>query len=379
MGRNKRPGSLLSGLSPSVLSSISSAATATANTSVAGTKRPAVSDAPAESRPAKKQKLEGLLGPGWEKYDATNVVPFYQKQKDVPERLRKCELCVCISPFCACSIPLATDFYQRERYFSLYDQGCLLDEEGWYSVTPEGIADIIAEKCRCGTVLDAFCGVGGNAIAFAKTCERGGYPTLISTVPRCLLAHDFSVIAMDISETRLRLARHNAVIYGVQDRIEFILGDYVSFVNAYLSFPGHSRTAIDVVFLSPPWGGMDYTSSPQKQPHGKAVDGNSLPGDDLSYSLERIKPLPGAELFHLTRRITPHVAYYLPRHVNLQQVSQLLPEAPVADCPEDGSQAQRKKDEEKIEVQEAWMGNKLKAVTCYFGGLVEGQEHLFLA
>lgn len=66
-----------------------------------------------------------------------------------------------------------TDFYQRKRYFSLYHQGCLLDEEGWYSVTPESIADVIAEKCRCGTVLDAFCGVGGNAIAFAKTCERG--------------------------------------------------------------------------------------------------------------------------------------------------------------------------------------------------------------
>ena len=66
-----------------------------------------------------------------------------------------------------------SDFYQRERLFSLYDDGCLLDEEGWYSVTPEAIADVIADRCRCGTVLDAFCGVGGNAIAFARTCERG--------------------------------------------------------------------------------------------------------------------------------------------------------------------------------------------------------------
>ena len=57
--------------------------------------------------------------------------------------------------------------------FSLYDQGCLLDEEGWYSVTPEAVADQIAERCRCDVILDAFCGVGGNAIAFAKTCERG--------------------------------------------------------------------------------------------------------------------------------------------------------------------------------------------------------------
>jgi trimethylguanosine synthase len=65
------------------------------------------------------------------------------------------------------------DFSQRMRYFSLYDKGCLLDEEGWYSVTPERVADQIAERCRCDTIVDAFCGVGGNAIAFAKTCERG--------------------------------------------------------------------------------------------------------------------------------------------------------------------------------------------------------------
>ena len=185
------------------------------------------------------------------------------------------------------------------------------------------------------------------------------------------------MIAIDTSETRLRLARHNAVIYGVQDRIEFILGDYVSFVKGYTSLPEHARTTIDVVFLSPPWGGMDYTASPQKQSPGKEVDDEDTLSDDLSYSLDRIKPLPGAELFRLTRRITPHVAYYLPRHVNLQQVSELLPATTGATCVDDGSQQQKLEGEEKIEVQEAWVGNKLKAVTCYFGGLVEGQEYLF--
>ena len=65
------------------------------------------------------------------------------------------------------------DYAQRKRYFSLYSFGCLLDHEGWYSVTPELIANQIAERCRSGVVLDAFCGVGGNSIAFAHTCERG--------------------------------------------------------------------------------------------------------------------------------------------------------------------------------------------------------------
>lgn len=75
------------------------------------------------------------------------------------------------------------DFSQRHRLFSRYSEGCLLDEEGWFSVTPERIANQIAERCRCDTIIDAFCGVGGNAIAFAKTCERGevcGSPTSVS-------------------------------------------------------------------------------------------------------------------------------------------------------------------------------------------------------
>jgi len=99
MGKNKRqqkaPGSLLSGLPASVISSIrtlASEADEITDSSSAGTKRIAEPESQSSSRPAKKQKLEGLLGPGWEKYDATNTVPFYQKQKDVPEVLKKCEL-----------------------------------------------------------------------------------------------------------------------------------------------------------------------------------------------------------------------------------------------------------------------------------------------
>ena len=34
------------------------------------------------------------------------------------------------------------------------------------------------------------------------------------------------VIAIDIDPVKIACARHNAEIYGVADRIEFILGDY---------------------------------------------------------------------------------------------------------------------------------------------------------
>jgi len=45
--------------------------------------------------------------------------------------------------------------------------------EGWFSVTPEKIARHIAKRCRCDVIVDAFCGVGGNTIQFAFTCQRG--------------------------------------------------------------------------------------------------------------------------------------------------------------------------------------------------------------
>ncbi len=63
-----------------------------------------------------------------------------------------------------------------------------------------------------------------------------------------------TVIAIDSDMTRLRLARHNAMQYGVADRIEFICADYIHFAEAYASRLSSVEGPIDVVFLSPPWG-----------------------------------------------------------------------------------------------------------------------------
>ncbi|KAJ3735891.1 Tgs1 protein [Lentinula guzmanii] len=281
-------------------------------------------------RPPKKTKSEATkdntIVKLVQKYDMSGSVPVFSTMNEVPDNLKKY-------------------YAQRERFFSLYSTppGCLLDEEGWYSVTPERIADQIAERCRCDTILDAFCGVGGNAIAFAKTCQR--------------------VIALDISPTRLALARHNAQIYGVAHHIEFILADYISFAKTLISSPKTTASRkIDVVFLSPPWGGPSYLS------------GSSLPSDSDSsstadsvpFGLSDIQPIHGADLFDLSRRISTNIAYYLPRNVNLNEVSALIKH----DFAKDSAQ-------EFIEVEEEWMGRKLKALTCYFGGLANGQSELF--
>jgi trimethylguanosine synthase len=58
-------------------------------------------------------------------------------------------------------------WFQRYSLFSRFDEGVKMDEEGWFSVTPEIIAKHQASRCGNGLVIDAFTGVGGNAIQFA--------------------------------------------------------------------------------------------------------------------------------------------------------------------------------------------------------------------
>lgn len=238
-----------------------------------------------------------------------------------------------------------SDFSQRRRYFSLYDEGCLLDRVGWYSITPERVANHIAERCRCDTIVDAFCGVGGNAIAFAQTCER--------------------VIAIENDETRLRLARHNAAIYGVADRIEFVLGDFIQFAKT-LALRGEAKQGgrvVDVIFLSPPWGGPSYLRGTTSNPPPDASQHHE-------FRLSAVMPIHGSELFKLAERVTPNIAYYLPRNMNLQEISDLVTNTETG--------GPKGKDKARMaEIEEEWMGEKLGALTCYFGGLARGQDGLF--
>jgi len=107
-----------------------------------------------------------------------------------------------------------------------------------------------------------------------------------------------------------------------------------------------------------------------------------------------ISPIPGAELFSLTRRITGNVAFYLPRNVDIAEVGGLVSRTGSESASEHlgavggeqgrmggggggGGQREGMEGMEKVEIEEEWMGHKLKAVTAYFGGLVSGQEDRF--
>jgi len=114
----------------------------------------------------------------------------------------------------------------REGSVGFSRRGAQLDAEGKMSLTPEGLALQLGERAKGLRVIDAFAGAGGNAIGFARAGCR--------------------VTAIELDAARLAMARHNATLYGVADRIEFIRGDSRELVA--------DREA-DLLFLDPPWGG----------------------------------------------------------------------------------------------------------------------------
>jgi trimethylguanosine synthase len=113
-------------------------------------------------------------------------------------------------------------------------------------------------RLKGNVILDCFCGYGGNIIQFALE-QRDALVIGCDIVPdhiemaKCV--RRMGVVSSDGFETRpCCFRRHNARIYGVEDRIEFVCGDAYD-VLASLQDRG---AVVDAVFLSPPWGGPRY-------------------------------------------------------------------------------------------------------------------------
>ncbi|NWY99422.1 TGS1 synthase, partial [Loxia curvirostra] len=227
------------------------------------------------------------------------------KKKETKRRRRYRNAQRAIPPEIAADPELVKYWAQRYRLFSRFDEGIKLDREGWFSVTPEKIAEHIAvrvsQSFNCDIIVDAFCGVGGNAIQFALTSKR--------------------VIAIDIDPEKLRLARHNAEVYGVAEHIDFLCGDFMVLAAGLRA---------DVVFLSPPWGGPDYATA----------------------EIFDIQTMICPDGYPFQAKITNNIVYFLPRNADIDQVASLA--GPGG----------------KVEIEQNFLNFKLKTITAYFGDLI---------
>lgn len=201
-------------------------------------------------------------------------------------------------------------------------------------------------------ILDAFCGCGGNAIAFANQNA--------SDVDK--------VICVDIDRSKLKMAANNASVYGIdKDRMVFIEadasfilqqcyknGNLISFEQSNSemknvetdTFKGYKiggydllPQQLDAVFLSPPWGGPDYVGNSQYSLQTISMqkgDGTTFDGEDL---LTMSKDACKHQL----------VLYFLPRNMNGFEVGKSAWRAGYND----------------IEVEKNILNGKLKTVTVY--------------
>ena len=161
---------------------------------------------------------------------------------------------------------------QRYYYYRKFDDGIQMDRESWYSVTPEKIAKYTAKLIRGKTIIDGFCGSGGNVIQFSKYCSK--------------------VYAIDISYQKLSICKNNCKVYHCKDNIEFIHSDFLKMKN---------KIKADYIFLSPPWGGTEYK-------------------DSYVYSIKKFMYPDITEIIRVSLSVADNILFFLPRNLDLDEL-----------------------------------------------------------
>ncbi|WEW58045.1 putative diacylglycerol O-acyltransferase tgs1 [Emydomyces testavorans] len=159
-------------------------------------------------------------------------------------------------------------------------------------------------------VIDAFAGAGGNAIAFAQSTKWK------------------RVYAIEKDPAILECAKHNAKIYGVEDKITWFQGDCFDILKNQLK----DLAPYSVIFASPPWGGPGYRS-------------NSV------FNLSNMEPYSIETLYSEFSAFTTDMALFLPRTSDLRQLAALA------------------KNGSKVMVMHYCMDGASKALCAYYGDL----------
>lgn len=196
--------------------------------------------------------------------------------------------------------------YWKKRYdlFKNFDQGIYLTSELWYSVTPESCARAVACMVKqmlpnAKKILDICCGGGGNLIQFAQLFDI--------------------TVGLDINESNIFCAKHNAKIYGIQDKIFFKSANWniiseptengvvnQNWIPDNLKNLKKPYKVFDFVFLSPPWGGPEYT---------KYLN---------SFNLLTMEDFPLHTFIKQIMQYTRNLGIFLPKSLNLFQLREIV-------------------------------------------------------
>lgn len=201
---------------------------------------------------------------------------------------------------------------QRYYYYSKFDQGIIMDKESWYSVTPEKMAKYIAKLVEGKSIIDGFCGSGGNVIQFSKYCSK--------------------VYAIDISYSKLSICKNNCKVYHCKNNIEFIHSDFLQMKN---------KIKADYIFLSPPWGGTEYK-------------------DSSIYSIKKYMYPDITEIVRVSLTLADNILFFVPRNLDLDELFEIC-----SDIKNEIEENSGKKLFFDIKILKS--NNKIKALLIIFG------------
>ena len=137
----------------------------------------------------------------------------------------------------------------------------------------------MAKDC---SVIDGFCGSGGNVIQFSKYCSE--------------------VFAIDIDPKKLEICKNNCKVYNCSDNISFIHCDFLKIDNY-----ADEKVFADYIFLSPPWGGVAYKKS------------------DI-YSIKESMNPDISEIIRVSLKIVKYIMFYVPRTLMLDELFGIISE-----------------------------------------------------
>ena len=216
-------------------------------------------------------------------------------------------------------------FYHKRFYlFSQYDKGIKLDKESWYSVTPEELSEYIALKIQDKSVIDAFCGAGGNTIQFSRFCKQ-------------IKSIDIDSVKIDYCKNNMKIYEeyyneNNSITNNNTNNVELIQSD---FLNTNID------TNYDHIFLSPPWGGTNYINKTKY-----------LMKENITPDIDKI--LAKASI------LAKNIVLYLPRNIDLYELFDLFSANNINSTPNTSNSSY-------FEVEFLYSANKIKAVLIFIG------------
>jgi trimethylguanosine synthase len=140
------------------------------------------------------------------------------------------------------------------------------------------------------------------------------------------------VYAVEIDAQRIKLAKNNAKVYGVHEKIKFIRGDFFSLIPKFIKkFSKKQEDQPQIwIFLSPPWGGPNYQQK----------------------DIYRLSEFNGFDLFKQVQSISNNIIYYLPKNVAVVDLFKLA---------QDGNHGY-----DRFTVEQHWLNDRFKVLAAYY-------------